>query len=111
MDRDDQAHAKLARFPRINFDDVELNMSVDYLLKGILDRGASAEVYGPPGGGKTFFCLDIFLSDYSLVTCSSDADSGRHAKSNSGVNVQYPTRTPAVASPEPAQTLQVRKRW
>lgn len=61
MDRDSQAHAKFARFPRVNFDDARLSTSVDYLLKGILDRGVNAEVYGPSGDGKTFFTIDMML--------------------------------------------------
>lgn len=61
MDRDDQAHAKFARFPRIDFDDAQLSTSVDYLVKPLFYRGMNAEVYGPSGGGKTFFTIDMML--------------------------------------------------
>lgn len=30
-----------------------------YLVKGLLARGSYAELYGPPGSGKTFLALDI----------------------------------------------------
>ena len=58
---DSQAHEKFARYPRVNFDDARLSTSVDYLVKGILDRGVNAEVYGPSGDGKTFFTIDLML--------------------------------------------------
>ena len=48
-------------FPRINFDDLGIDHHVDYLLKGILERGTNATIYGPSGDGKTFFCIDMVL--------------------------------------------------
>lgn len=30
-----------------------------YLVKGLLSRGSYAELYGPPGSGKTFLALDL----------------------------------------------------
>lgn len=33
--------------------------SAGYLVKGLLDRGSYAEIYGAPGQGKTFVALDI----------------------------------------------------
>lgn len=52
---------KFTRFPRIDFDDIQLPMTSDYLLKGILHRGMNAEIYGPSGDGKTFFAIDMLL--------------------------------------------------
>ena len=61
MDRDSQAEAKFTRFPRVDFDDIQLPTTSDYLLKGILHRGMNVEIYGPSGDGKTFFTIDMLL--------------------------------------------------
>lgn len=40
------------------FDDVQPTLETEYLIKGVLDRGAMSVVYGPSNSGKTFFALD-----------------------------------------------------
>jgi len=41
------------------FDDIEVSLSANYIVKGVLDQGAMSVVYGPSNSGKTFFALDL----------------------------------------------------
>ena len=41
------------------FDDVEVSLAANYIIKGVLDQGAMSVVYGPSNSGKTFFALDM----------------------------------------------------
>lgn len=48
-----------ARFPRVHFDDAGNIAPNPYLVKGIIDAKSNALLYGPSGGGKTFFAIDL----------------------------------------------------
>lgn len=41
------------------FDEIEPCLTSNYLIKGVLDRGAMSVLYGPSNSGKTFFALDL----------------------------------------------------
>ncbi len=41
------------------FDDVEVSLAANYIVKGVLDQGAMSVIYGPSNSGKTFFALDM----------------------------------------------------
>src|SRR5688500_34403 len=49
---------KRARFPRVWIDDAGDVKPLAYIIKGILDAGSNCLVYGPSGGGKTFWTID-----------------------------------------------------
>lgn len=48
-----------ARFPRISFDDIELTLEQDYLVKNVFRRKDFVLIYGPSGCGKTYFSIDL----------------------------------------------------
>jgi putative DNA primase/helicase len=53
-------HDDLAHGPaRLWLEDTAPATGTDYLVKGVLGRGRTAVVVGPPGGGKTFFVMDL----------------------------------------------------
>lgn len=41
------------------FDDVQVALASNYIIKGVIDQGAMSVVYGPSNSGKTFFALDM----------------------------------------------------
>jgi KaiC/GvpD/RAD55 family RecA-like ATPase len=54
-----QTRSKKARFPRVWLDEAQPSLDGGYLVKGVIERGKLAVIYGPPGEGKTFFGLDL----------------------------------------------------
>jgi hypothetical protein len=46
-------------FPRVWIDHANIATCSDYLIKGVLDKGALALIWGETGKGKTFFALDM----------------------------------------------------
>jgi KaiC/GvpD/RAD55 family RecA-like ATPase len=50
------------RFAPLPWPDMEAIPPADYLVKGILDRGALGVIFGPSGCGKTFLTLDLALA-------------------------------------------------
>lgn len=44
------------------FDDVQVALASNYIIKGVIDQGAMSVVYGPSNSGKTFFALDMAFS-------------------------------------------------
>jgi len=50
---------KNAQFPRMFLDDAKEAQNTDYAIKGIIPAASNVLVYGPSGGGKTFFTIDL----------------------------------------------------
>ncbi len=50
---------KREQFPRMYFDDVKAVQSSDYSIKGVVPAASNVLIYGPSGGGKTFFTIDL----------------------------------------------------
>lgn len=48
-----------SRFPRVWFDAISDTATSDYQIKGLIDQKSLTLVYGPSGGGKTFFAIDL----------------------------------------------------
>lgn len=61
IDRDSQAVAKFARFPRVWLDDINPELTSKYYIKKIIEPKTFIVVYGPAGDGKTFFTIDMVL--------------------------------------------------
>lgn len=53
------AETKRARFPRVYLDDAKDARQSDYNIKGIIPAASNVLVYGPSGGSKTFFSIDL----------------------------------------------------
>jgi KaiC/GvpD/RAD55 family RecA-like ATPase len=49
-------------FPVLGFEGLMSLSDPEWLIEGVLPWGIAAEVYGPPGAGKSFLCLDWMLS-------------------------------------------------
>lgn len=49
------------RYPGVWLDDTTANLNSEYLIKGVINYGDYAVVYGPSGDGKTFFTIDLAL--------------------------------------------------
>lgn len=50
---------KRAKLPHVWLDDARADLNGDYIVKGLLERGKFAVIYGPSGDGKTFFTADL----------------------------------------------------
>lgn len=48
-----------ARFPIVWFDEIPEQKSSEYLVKGVIECQTVCVVYGPPGSGKSFWCIDL----------------------------------------------------
>ncbi len=53
------AETRRARFPRVYLNDAKEAAHSDYSVKGIIPAASNMLVYGPSGGGKTFFSIDL----------------------------------------------------
>lgn len=49
----------LTRFPRVYLDDAKEAQQSDYNVKVIIPAASNVLIYGPSGGGKTFFSIDL----------------------------------------------------
>src|SRR4029077_1508619 len=58
----DKENAKPGRFKLIPFDEINLNTEPNYLIKGIIPGAGLTVIWGPPKCGKSFKCLDMFMS-------------------------------------------------
>lgn len=47
------------KFAPVWLDEAQTPTHTDYLVKGLIDRGALTLIYGPSGDGKTFFSADL----------------------------------------------------
>jgi RecA/RadA recombinase len=45
----------------VKFNELELDVSSSYLMKGWIDQDNVSVVFGPPGSGKSFFVLDMAM--------------------------------------------------
>jgi KaiC/GvpD/RAD55 family RecA-like ATPase len=51
--------ARRARFPHVFLDDASEARHSDYIIKGIVPAASNVLIYGPSGGGKKFFTIDL----------------------------------------------------
>ena len=49
------------RFDLITFDNIEIDIMANYLVKGIIPRGGLVVVWGPPKCGKSFWTFDLVM--------------------------------------------------
>jgi RecA-family ATPase len=56
------ARAKRDRFQLKAFDDIEIDTGPEWLIKEVLPSHGLAVIYGEPGCGKSFLCLDMALA-------------------------------------------------
>lgn len=52
---------RLKRFPVVWFSDAQMPEHAPAIIKGLIEPGALAVIYGESGSGKTFFTQDMFL--------------------------------------------------
>jgi RecA/RadA recombinase len=56
---EDWRERKAPLFPGCWINDAKPGLDTDYLIKGLIERARLHLIYGPSGGGKTFFTIDI----------------------------------------------------
>ena len=54
-------HKQKELFPGLWVHEGVIEDNPKYYIKGLIDHGASAMIYGPSGDGKTFFAIDMML--------------------------------------------------
>ena len=58
----DKEGNKPHRFKLVPFGEINLSTEPNYLIKGIVPRAGLTVIWGPPKCGKSFKCLDMFMS-------------------------------------------------
>jgi KaiC/GvpD/RAD55 family RecA-like ATPase len=58
----DKEDARPHRFKLVPFGEINLSTEPNYLIKGIVPRTGLTVIWGPPKCGKSFKCLDMFMS-------------------------------------------------